>query len=299
MNNIIETKMLDFSYSKGKILDKLNLNVPEKSIYCFLGPNGAGKTTTIKLLLSLLQRNEANIEIFGKSLKSHRIEILRRVGAVIENPSLYGHLNGRENLMLFAKMIGVSKSRVSEVMEITQINYAAEKKLRKYSLGMKQRLEIARALLNDPDLLILDEPTNGLDPQGIKEMREFIIKLNQNYGKTIFISSHLLDEVQKMATHVGIINKGKLLFQGSLKELNGNGNHDFSIKTSDNSLAAKIIEGEGFNTSKINDSILIKINHKDDIAALNRILVKNMVDVYELSQQQTELEKSFFEITNN
>lgn len=298
MENIIETKNLSFSYSRKKVLDCINLEVPDRSIYCFLGPNGAGKTTTIKLFLTLLRQNGNSIQLFNRSLKKNRKTILNKVGAVIENPSLYGHLSGKENLMICSRILGIDKKRVDQVMEITQITYAAKLPVRKYSLGMKQRLEIARALLNNPQLLILDEPTNGLDPKGIKEMRELIIQLNRELGKTIFISSHLLDEVQKMATHVGIINYGKLQFQGSLHELNAFEKKKVNIQTSNNELAEKLICELQFNVIQNNGSLQMRYESKTDIAFINRLLVKNEIHVYEIEQQQTQLEETFFSITN-
>jgi ABC-type multidrug transport system ATPase subunit len=197
---VINTNGLTFNFGSQTVVKELSLQVPEGSIYGFLGPNGAGKTTTIKLLLNLLQTQEGGIEIFGFDFKTHRTEILSQVGSLIEQPAIYAHLTGRENLINRAILL-----------HLTQ---AANKKAGNYSLGMKQRLGIALALLSDPKLLILDEPTNGLDPNGIIEIRELLKKLVSEHKKTVFISSHLLGEIERMATHVGIINNGQLLFQG-------------------------------------------------------------------------------------
>lgn len=217
---IIETRNLDFSFRSGqKILHSLNLQVPKGSIYGFLGPNGAGKTTTLRLLLSLLKKQSGVINLFGHDFQSNRISVLKRLGSLIEQPSLYMHLTGKENLEVFRLTYHCDKKRIDEVLKIVRLTDAANKKAKAYSLGMKQRLSIAIALLHDPELLILDEPTNGLDPSGIVETRELIKHLNKEFGKTILVSSHLLAEVEKMATHVGIIHKGKLLFQGPLGEL--------------------------------------------------------------------------------
>lgn len=299
MENVIETKALCYAYNKNKVIHEINLEVPNGSIYCFLGPNGAGKTTLIKIMLSLLQVEKGEVLLFNKDLKKNRKWVLSQIGSVIENPSLYGHLTGIENLLVYSKILGVGKKRVEEVMEIARISHAAKKKVRQYSLGMKQRLEIARSLLSDPQLLILDEPTNGLDPQGIKEIREFIIGLNKDYGKTIFLSSHLLDEVQRMATHVGIIDQGALKFQGDISKLNCMKRETISLQTSDNIKAAEILKNEGIKITACNGKIDAKIKTNENIAFINRTLVENFIDIYEIKKSKSELEEIFFSITNN
>src|ERR1700712_2350567 len=216
---VISTNNLTFTFGNQTVVKSLSLQVPEGSIYGFLGPNGAGKTTTIKLLLNLLKTQEGSIHIFEKELQSNRIEILSQIGSLIEQPAIYLHLSGKENLLNRALLLQVSEQRVDEMLKLVHLTDAAHKKAGKYSLGMKQRLGIALALLPDPQLLILDEPTNGLDPNGIIEVRELLIRLVTQHNKTVFISSHLLAEGERMATHVGIINFGELLFQGSIGEL--------------------------------------------------------------------------------
>src|SRR5580692_7362760 len=216
---VIDTERLTFNFGKQTVVKSLSLKVPEGAIYGFLGPNGAGKTTTIKLLMNLLKTQEGSIHIFEKELQSNRIEILSQIGSLIEQPAIYLHLTGKENLLNRALLLEIPSKRVDEMLDLVHLTDAAHKKAGKYSLGMKQRLGIALALLPDPKLLILDEPTNGLDPNGIIEVRELLIKLVTKYQKTVFVSSHLLAEVERMATHVGIINHGELLFQGSIDEL--------------------------------------------------------------------------------
>ncbi|MEO8795829.1 MAG: ATP-binding cassette domain-containing protein, partial [Daejeonella sp.] len=201
---IIETRNLSYSFAKQKVLDDVSLQVPAGSIYGFLGPNGAGKTTTIKILLNLLRSDKNNVLLFGDEINTNRIKILSRIGALVEQPAIYNHLTGKENLYNRAMLLGISKQRIELVQNITGIGQYAGKKAGKYSLGMKQRLGIALALLPDPELLLLDEPTNGLDPNGIIEIRKLLQKLTSE-GKTVFVSSHILSEVEKMATHVGII----------------------------------------------------------------------------------------------
>ncbi|HUM66224.1 MAG TPA: ATP-binding cassette domain-containing protein, partial [Chitinophagaceae bacterium] len=234
---VIETTSLNYSFRYGtKTLDDINLVVPKGSIYGFLGPNGAGKTTTLRLLLGLLKNQQGGLRIFGKDFNSHRIEILKRLGSLIEQPSLYLHLTARENLEIYRLVYKVDKSRIDEVLKIVGLDQTGKKKARQFSLGMKQRLSIAIALLHQPELLILDEPTNGLDPNGIIETRELIRKLNVEHGATVIVSSHILNEVERMATHVGIIHKGKMLFQGPLTELQQMKTRQTSlqIETSDN-----------------------------------------------------------------
>jgi ABC-2 type transport system ATP-binding protein len=221
MNNtpIIKTTGLSYHYAKGaQTLCDINLQVEKGSIYGFLGPNGSGKTTTLSLLLGLLNNQKGDIEIFGQHLHQNRVEVLRRIGSLIEAPSLYGHLTATENLEVYRQVYGASRARVAEVLSIVGLADTGKKVVKKFSLGMKQRLSIALALLPNPELLILDEPANGLDPAGIIELRELIKKLNKEQGMTIVISSHLLAEVEKMVSHVGIIFKGKMIFQGPLSK---------------------------------------------------------------------------------
>ena len=218
-NYCLETTNLSHRWNaRTPVLQAINLRVPNDSIYGFLGPNGAGKTTTLKLILGLLQKQQGGITVFGRNWEGHRMEILHRIGSLIESPSLYAQLTASENLRVLQKIYRCPKSRIDEVLQLTRLTETGAKKAGKFSFGMKQRLAIAIALLNDPALLILDEPTNGLDPEGIIEMRELLKQLNSQ-GVTILISSHLLGEMEKLITHAGIIHKGQLLYQGTLKEL--------------------------------------------------------------------------------
>lgn len=300
-NHIIETKRLDFLFRSGQpILHQLSLQVPAGSIYGFLGPNGAGKTTTLRLVLGLLKKQEGTITLFGKELTAHRLEILRRLGSLIEQPSLYLHLTGRENLEIFRLTYQCPKKRIDEVLNIVRLKDAAGKKVKTYSLGMKQRLSIAMALLHDPELLILDEPTNGLDPSGIIETRELLKTLNREYGKTVLVSSHLLAEVEKMATHVGIIHKGKLLFQGSLPELQQlkSKQSAIEIEVSDVAKAQRVLNGH-FPVKEVNGAkLLVHFESKERAALLNRTLVQQEVEVYQLAHMQDDLENLFIQITS-
>lgn len=300
-NHIIETRRLDFLFRSGQpILQQLSLQVPAGSIYGFLGPNGAGKTTTLRLILGLLKKQEGAITLFGKELAPHRLEILRRLGSLIEQPSLYLHLTGRENLEIFRLTYQCSKKRIDEVLDIVRLKDAAHKKVKAYSLGMKQRLSIAIALLHDPELLILDEPTNGLDPSGIIETRELLKTLNREHGKTVLVSSHMLAEVEKMATHVGIINKGKLLFQGPLQELQQlkSKQSAIEIEVSDTAKAQRVLNGH-FPVKEVNGTkLLVHFESKERTALLNRTLVQQEVEVYQMALTQNDLENLFIQITS-
>jgi ABC-type multidrug transport system ATPase subunit len=216
----IETRELSFSFGYRILaVDKVSLKVPEGSIYGFLGPNGAGKTTTIRLLTGMLLSDADNILINGQSLTRNIPGIFQSIGTLIETPSLYLHLTGIENLRIITTLRDLPGSKIEHALATVGLTKAGKRKVKEYSLGMKQRLGIATALLPDPSLMILDEPANGLDPTGIIEVRELMKDLNRNHGKTIFVSSHLLNEVEKMCTHIGIIHKGKLLYQASIEDM--------------------------------------------------------------------------------
>jgi ABC-2 type transport system ATP-binding protein len=297
---IIETQHLHFAFQAGqKILDDLNLQVPSGSIYGFLGPNGAGKTTTLRLLLGLLKKQDGDLTLFGQHFQRHRLHILRRIGSLIEQPSLYLHLTGKENLEIFRLTYQCDKNRINEVLQVVGLQQAANKKAKNYSLGMKQRLAIAIALLHDPEVLILDEPTNGLDPNGIIETRELIKRLNREFGKTILVSSHLLSEVEKMATHVGIIHKGKLLFQGSLQQLQQLQSQQsvVEIEVNDTIKAQQVIK-DHFIVKHVNGTrLVVDYESRERSALLNKLLVQQDVEVYQLAVTQNDLENLFIQIT--
>lgn len=217
---VIQTKSLSFQYSNAKkVLNNVSINVPKGSIYGFLGPNGAGKTTTIGLLTGIIPEQGKAIQLFNKPLYEQLPWVFTKIGSLIETPALYLHLSGIENLKYIAKLRNIPENKIHEVLEIVDLTKDGKRKAKQYSFGMKQRLAIAMALLSEPELLLLDEPVNGLDPNGMMDIRKLLIKLNQEKGVSIFISSHLLSEIEKMCTHIGIINHGKLKFEGTMKEL--------------------------------------------------------------------------------
>ena len=298
-SSIIKTTGLSYHYSKDvQTLFDINLQVEKGAIYGFLGPNGSGKTTTISLLLGLLNNQKGDIEIFGKQLHSNRIDILKKIGSLVETPSLYGHLTAKENLEVYREVYGASKARIAKVLDIVGLEDTGKKTAKKFSLGMKQRLAIALALLPDPELLILDEPANGLDPAGIIELRELIKKLNKAHGMTILISSHLLGEVEKMVSHVGIILKGKMIFQGTLSALHSlqQKGARLLIKSSDNLIAHKLLQA--YHPEAIGDALSFPYESDQQVAAINRTLINNNLDVYLLHPKENDLEHLFIDLTS-
>lgn len=295
---VIKTLSLQYHYTKNvQTLFDVNIEVKQGDIYGFLGPNGSGKTTTLSLLLGLLDSTGGHIEIFGQELQKNRRNILKKIGSLIENPSLYGHLTARENLRIYAPVYGASEKRINEVLDIAGLEDTGSKTVKKFSLGMKQRLSIALALLPSPELLILDEPSNGLDPAGIIELRELIKTLNKEQGMTIIISSHILAEVEKMVTRLGIISKGKVLFQGGLQDLtllHGQGSV-IQIKTSNNEAAMALLKDHS--AKHLKELITVAYTNSQEIADVNKKLVQNNIDVFLLQPNENDLEQLFIDLT--
>lgn len=226
-NALLETCNLTKSFGKRKIIDNLSLRVMKGDVYGFLGRNGQGKTTTIRLMTGLIFPDSGDVMIDGHNLRTDFKGAISQIGAIVESPNFYDYLSGYENLSLMANLVpGLNKSKIDEVLEIVRLTNRAKDKVRTYSLGMKQRLGIANALLNNPKLIILDEPTNGLDPQGMKEIKEMIVQLSSEKNITFFISSHLLHEMQQLCNRIGIVNDGKLLVEGNVSELVKNSNEN-------------------------------------------------------------------------
>jgi len=297
----VETHQLNYSFRSGDlVLNNINLQVPKGSIYGFLGPNGAGKTTTLRLLLGLLKNQQGDIRIFDKQLQKNRIAVLRNIGSLIESPSLYGHLTAIENLRLLQKIYQCPVKRINEVLQIVGLSATGIKKASSFSLGMKQRLSIAIALLHEPDLLILDEPTNGLDPNGIIEIRDLLKKLNTQQGISIIISSHLLSEVEKLVTHVGIISKGSMVFQGTLKNLKDKQKQTSGLILETNNIerTVRVLRSMKLDGSIDAGRIMLPIPSKETIAGINSRLVHEGIDVYEMSVVKKDLETIFMELIN-
>ena len=298
-NFAIETVGLTYKFGNQTVVKDLSLQIPKGSIYGFLGPNGAGKTTTIKILLNLLKSPNDQVFIFGQEINANRIASLKRMGALVEQPAIYAHLTGNENLINRCMLLGINKSKAAEMLSLVGLTEAANKKAGNYSLGMKQRLGIALALIADPELLLLDEPTNGLDPNGIIEIRNLMIELTAKHGKTILVSSHLLAEIERTATHVGIINHGQLLFQGTINELHNLSKPSVKIETDNSAVASNILATAGAEiVQQDENAVAITFKGKEDMGNLNTLLVQNGITVYSISKERKDLENLFLDITS-
>lgn len=296
---IIETHHLSKKYGSVLRVSDLSLRVPEGCIYGFLGPNGAGKSTTLKMILGLVRPTGGDISVFGLPMSSRRrLRILKQVGSLIESPSYYGHLTGEENLRIVQTMRGVPARHIQEVLEIVRLADQKNKHVAHYSLGMKQRLGLAAALLGYPKLLILDEPTNGLDPAGIQEMRELIKALPARFGMTVLVSSHLLSEIDQMADHVGIIREGELVFQDSLAALHSRSKHHLALRTNDNARAQALLQERHLHVSDEGDGYLtLPLLSDDTTMALVQLMNAQGVGVLRLEERQKSLEDIFLELT--
>jgi len=298
MENYIETHALNFSFGSLKVLNELSIKVPKGSIYGFLGPNGAGKTTTIRSLLGLYKTAADHIRMFGQSINHDKISILKRIGALVESPTVYEHLSGYDNIEITRRLRNLPKNRTNEALKTVNLVQDSKRPVKHYSLGMKQRLGLALALLSEPDLLILDEPTNGLDPHGIIEIRELLLSLQKEKGTTVFISSHILSEIERLASHVGIINKGTLLFQGTLQELREIGVSTVSIETTEYEKGLKLLIENNFSASLNKENIIeTDVENKEEINKITKLLVKNNIPVFGISNSKKDLEQLFLDIT--
>lgn len=294
---VIETRGLTKTYKGKAAVDQLDLCIPKGEIYGFLGPNGAGKTTTIRMLLGLIRPTSGSVHIFGRSLRSDRLSILRKVGSLVEYPSYYGHLNAIENLEAIRRILGAPKSRIAEVLEIVSLTKDAGRAVKGYSLGMKQRLGIAAALLGAPELLILDEPTNGLDPAGIHEVRELIKRMPEEHGITVLVSSHLLSEVEQMAGSVGIISQGRMVFQDTIQHLKEQSSGSIQLSVSEPEAALWLAKEEGFAAQAGPEGVLTLQGISDkQVAFLIRRLVENHHEVYRAEEKRKSLEDIFMQI---
>lgn len=294
---IVQTHNLSKSYDGIHRVHQISLIVEKGEIYGFLGPNGAGKTTTLKMLLGLIKPTEGTIKIFGKDLENSRASILNQTGSLIESPSYYGHLTGLENMRVMQRLRNVPNKNIDEVLKIVRLENQKHKQASQYSLGMKQRLGIAMALLAFPSLLILDEPTNGLDPAGIGEIRELIKSLPGQYGITILLSSHLLSEIEQIATSVGIISEGKLLLQGTMEDLRKNNKATIHIQTNDNAKAKKVLHAHDYKPELQEKRLIFEYLDDGEVSRINRILVENNLSVSRIQEHQKSLEDIFLDLT--
>ncbi|MEI4832584.1 ABC transporter ATP-binding protein [Bacillus sp. FJAT-53711] len=296
MSTIIKTTNLTKIYGNQKSVDNLNINVNQGEIYGFIGRNGAGKTTTIRMLLGLIKPTSGKIEIFGEDFFKNQKEILRRIGSIVEVPGFYENLTARENLLINAKIMGVhKKNAIEEALEIVGLQHETKKLVGKYSLGMKQRLGIARALLHYPELLILDEPTNGLDPIGIKEMRKLIKSLAQERKITILISSHILAEVEQLVDHMGIIHEGKLLEEVALDTLRKTNRQYLEFQVNNDNKAVILLEKQfHIFDYEVHDEGNIRIySHLGQQGQINKTFVQNDIEVLKIMMSEDRLEDYF------
>lgn len=293
---IVATDNLSKEYDGVYRVQELDIRIKEGDIYGFLGPNGAGKSTTMKMLLGLVKPTSGTIEIMGKTFNEKNLrDILASVGSLIESPSYYGHLTGRENMEIIRRLLDLPKKNIEEAVHIVRMENQMEKKVKNYSLGMKQRLGIAMALARFPKLLILDEPTNGLDPAGIEEMRELIKMLPKQYGMTVMISSHILSEIDQMATVVGIINQGCLIFQERMSVLDMQREPQIILRTSDNNHAFQLLKKA--NPQRTTDGLQIGALTDEQTGAVVQCLCSNGISVYRVEEHRESLEDIFLNLT--
>lgn len=298
MSSVIITDSLTKQYGPKTVVDHLDLKVPAGSIYGFLGPNGAGKSTTLKLLLGLIKPTGGSIRILGREVNpKNRLDILAKTGSLIESPAYYGHLSGRENLRVICTLKDVPVKEIDRVLKIVRMTGQQDKKVSHYSLGMKQRLGLAAALLGNPDLLLLDEPTNGLDPAGIQEMRNLICSLPEQYGITIIVSSHLLSEIDQMATHVGIIDQGQLIFQDTLSSLHEHSKSRIVFSTDDDKAALKVLKQAKIPVGIRENRLVLRAQKDAVVAEAAAALVRSGIGVLRIYEQQMSLEDIFLHLT--
>lgn len=293
MNKILEVNNLQKSYNNKKVLDIDSLEIKEGAIYGLIGKNGAGKSTLMKIILGLVKKDGGVVKVFGQEVNArNQKDLNKNLGALIENPSFYDHLTGYENLEIICKLKGIKTEEIAKTLDMVGLNNVGKKKAREYSLGMKQRLGIAMALIGKPKLLILDEPINGLDPQGIEEMRFLFKNIVKNSSTSILISSHILDEMEKIATHIGILIDGKLTYNGSLEDYRKLHPPFISLLTSDNNKALELL-GLGQDRMVDKKIILGKISNQDIGDIVN--FLHGKVDIYRIEEEKESLEKLFIE----
>ena len=276
----------------------LTLQVPPGSVYAFLGPNGAGKSTTIRMILGLQRPDRGKISLFGRPLESERLTLLSRIGSLVESPSLYLHLTGRENLEVHRRLLNISRLAVDEVLETVGLASVGDRLVRNYSSGMKQRLGIAQALLGNPELLVLDEPTNGLDPAGIHEMRELIRILPERRGVTVFLSSHLLSEVEQVATHFAIISQGQLKFEGTPEHMMKLSEKIIVIDADRPTQAETFLTRMGHSVTLDRGQLLIVPSGQCEPSQINKMLVEAGFEVSQLTTKHKTLEDVFLDLTS-
>ncbi|MNH80857.1 putative ABC transporter ATP-binding protein YxlF [compost metagenome] len=300
MEHILKTTNLTKTYDKHVAVNQMNMSIGKGEIYGFLGQNGAGKTTAIRMMLGLVKPTSGDVEMFGEKITKNSFRAFERVGAIIETPGSYKNLTAYENLDIHRRLMGISaKSLIEETLDLVGLLEVRNRRVGKFSLGMKQRLGLARALLHQPDFLILDEPTNGLDPQGIKDIRHLLLDLAKRRDITILVSSHILSEIEQLATRIGIIHQGQLLEQMDMEQLRQKNQHYLEVTVSNDQQAAFILQEKlGIVDYTITELGRIRIYERmDESMGINRALIENGVDVAELMLSKGNLEEYFLELT--
>jgi len=302
MSTAIKTTELSRSFKRHLAVDAVSMTVPERSVYGFLGRNGAGKTTTLKMLLGLIRPSCGTASICGVDVGRDRLGAARKVGALLEAHGFYGNLSGRENLDLTRRLIGPPQAETDRVLEVVEMTEHAARRVSDYSLGMRQRLGLARAMLGAPPVLILDEPTNGLDPDGIADMRRFLGDLPIRTGATVLLSSHLLGEIEQTATHVGILHQGRLVLEGELARLKAELIPEIAVETNDPARATKLAGAQGFSVAQSADRIVVSLKPGEDVraasAALNCALVEAGIAVFAIGPRARTLEGIYREVSS-
>lgn len=298
---IIEIRQLVKDYGSLRAVDHLSLDVYHGDVFGFLGPNGAGKSTTIRMLLTLITPDSGHINLFGKDIKQNRNEILRKIGCIVEKPDFYNYLTGERNLKIFAQLSGVpaNRNRIEELLELVGLAGRGHDKVKTYSHGMKQRLGLAQTLIHNPSLIILDEPTTGLDPKGIIDIRNLINHLSKDRGITVFLSSHILSEIELIATRMAIINKGKTIVQGSVKELLNTEEMVVMFNVDEVQRSTAIAKQEGYEivSTELNTNQFSVHLNKEQIPLLNKKLIENNIAVYSMESKR-KLEDYFLRLIN-
>jgi ABC-2 type transport system ATP-binding protein len=296
MTMMIEIKNLIKKYGRETVVNIDSLRIKEGEIYGFLGPNGAGKSTTMKMILSLVTPTDGKIQIMGREMNDNtRVALLQQIGSLIEGPSYYSHLTGMENMEIIQVLKDVPKKNIEKAIQIVGLKNHMNKKVKNYSLGMKQRLGVAMAISNFPKLIILDEPTNGLDPAGMEEMRKLIKTLPKDYGMTVMMSSHILDEVEKVVSSIGIINKGHMIFEGSLAELKRDNHPSIYFKTSNPQKTFVLFKEK--NSELREEGVLISDLSDSETAYCAKKIIDSGIELYRMEERTKSLEELFIQLT--
>jgi len=300
MESVLEIKNLSKSFGKNKAVDNISLDVKAGEIYGFLGPNGAGKTTTIKMILGLLSIDEGIITINGYDIKKNFEKAMEFASGIVENPDMYGYLTGLDNLKLYARIRNVKKERIDEVLKLVGMTEAAKTKVSKYSLGMKQRIGLALTLLHSPKLLVLDEPTNGLDPAGIKKLRDILKDIARKDKVAVFVSSHILTEMELMCDKVAVINKGKIVKIQEINEKSGSNEikTETVISVKDLTAGEKLLQEKKYEVKVTDGKLVINIS-QEKVPEIIKLFSKNDIDIYNITQKERSLEDIFFDATEN